>query len=60
MHRIIMPNGEQTRLAKDFKVSRKTVWEALTGRKDTDLARMLRKAAIERGGVEYKPAGLLP
>lgn len=57
MSRIIMPNGAQTKLAKEFNVSRKSVWEALTGRKNTALARMLRKAALERGGMEYKPPG---
>lgn len=55
MLRIMLPNGEQTKLARDFGVSRKSVWEALTGRKDTDLAKMLRRAAIERGGMEYDP-----
>jgi hypothetical protein len=50
--KIIMARGESSRLAKDFKVEPMTVWRALTFKRDTPQARMLRKAAIERGGIE--------
>jgi predicted DNA-binding protein (UPF0251 family) len=51
----MLPKGERKRLAADFKVSRMTLWRALTGQADTQLAKTLRKAAIERGGVEFNP-----
>lgn len=38
-------------LEKAFKVSSVMIWKALTFESDTDLARKIRKLAIERGGV---------
>lgn len=48
----MLPHGERTHLARDFKVSTRTVYSALEYRSDSTLARMLRKAALERGGRE--------
>lgn len=42
---------ERERMAKDFMVSEKMVYYALSYKKDSDLAKRLRKIAIERGGV---------
>lgn len=39
-------------LEKAFKVSSVMIWKALTFESDTDLARRIRKLAIERGGIE--------
>ena len=39
-------------LEKAFKVSSVMIWKALTFESDTDLARKIRKLAIERGGIE--------
>lgn len=62
--KIILPFGEQNRLAKDFKVHRLTVGRALNGKRDTSQAKMLRAAALQRGGYIYespkKAAGHLP
>lgn len=49
---ILLPHGERTRLARDFKVSIRTVYTALEFKSDSPTARMLRKAALERGGGE--------
>ena len=48
---ILMKRGERKRLMEDFNVSKPTVIAALRGESDTKLANMLRKAALERGGV---------
>lgn len=50
---IIMPPGGVKKLAKDFKISRQTIHKALRGISDSDKARMLRKAALERGGRQF-------
>ena len=52
---IMLPHGKRNELATDFGVSRTTLWKALTGQSDTPVAKKLRKAAIERGGVEFDP-----
>jgi hypothetical protein len=52
---IMLPAGERTKLAREFKVSRRAVYNALNAGRDTQLCRALRKAAIERGGVEFDP-----
>lgn len=39
-------------LEKAFKVSSVMIWKALTFESDTDLARRIRKLAVERGGIE--------
>lgn len=38
-------------LANIFGVTDRMVWAAITFEKDTDLAKRIRKAAIERGGI---------
>lgn len=38
-------------LAKIFGVTDRMVWAAITFEKDTDVAKRIRKAAIERGGI---------
>lgn len=53
-HLIILPHGERIRLAKDFKTTYQTVYSALNFITDSPKARILRKAAIERGGYEYR------
>lgn len=50
---IVMPLGGVSRLAVKFKVTRKTVYEALSGKSNSALARMLRKAALEGEGEKY-------
>lgn len=52
MGKILTVHGDKKELAKIFKVSHVTVREALKGTVDTPLAKKIRKAAIERGGVE--------
>lgn len=48
-----MPYGGAKKIANRFKVSRRTVYEALKGATDSSLARMIRKAALENGGKAY-------
>jgi len=50
---IILPHGEIQRLAKDYGKSLPTVRKALRGETKSKIADMLRKAALERGGVQY-------
>lgn len=52
MKQIITRKGEINALAAALGVCRKTVGEALMFKTDTDLARRIRRAAIERGGKE--------
>lgn len=52
--RIVVDRGMISQISKDFKVTRQAVYKALTFDNDSDKARMLRKVAIERGGVEIK------
>ena len=44
--------GEVESLSRLFSRSRVQVWRALTFRDDHAMARRIRKAAIERGGIE--------
>lgn len=53
---ILMKRGERKRLMEDFNVSKPTLIAALRGESDTKLANMLRKAAMERGGVVFGAA----
>lgn len=48
---IALPPGGCRKLAKDFKVTTATVSRALQYRRDSPICRMLRAAALERGGV---------
>ncbi len=52
MGKILTELGEKKELMKIFGVCHVTVREALRGNNDTKLCRKIRKAAIERGGVE--------
>ena len=40
-------------LARAFKVTSVMVWKALNYKSDTDLAKKIRKIAVERGGQEF-------
>jgi hypothetical protein len=50
--RIVIEYGGISKISKDFNTTRKAVWDALTYRSDSPKARLIRKVAIERGGVE--------
>lgn len=50
--RIVVARGETEMLRKIFKCSRTIIWQALTFRRDDEIARKIRKAALERGGIE--------
>lgn len=52
MKKVIMAHGERVQLAALFGVSTVTVRNALKFKWDSDLAKKIRKAAIERGGAE--------
>jgi Zn-dependent peptidase ImmA (M78 family) len=52
---IMLPQGERKKLAKEFGVTRQAVYMALNKGNNTQQAQMIRKAAIERGGVEFDP-----
>lgn len=52
MGEILTRFGEKGKLAKIFKTSHVTVREALRGNTHSELAEKIRKAAIERGGIE--------
>lgn len=54
MEKILTESGEKKALMKIFNKSHVTVRRALKGETNTDLAKKIRKAAIERGGVEQK------
>lgn len=51
MAEILMQFGERTKLARKFGVSQFTLRRALKFRTKSRLANMLRKAALESGGV---------
>lgn len=52
MNRILTRHGEINRIAALMRVNRLTVRDALSGKTSSDLAKRIRKAALERGGVE--------
>lgn len=52
MNRILTRFGEINRIAAIMGVSRPTVRSALSDKTSSDLAKRIRKAALERGGVE--------
>lgn len=54
MSKILVTHGEKKQLMKIFKVSHVTVREALNGRSTSPLAQKIKKAAVERGGVEIE------
>lgn len=51
MAKVLVEHGEVAKLARLFGIARKTVSEALRGQTNTDLAKKIRKVAIDRGGV---------
>ena len=51
MAKILVENGERAYLVKLFGVSQPTIRRALDGKTNTDLAKKIRKVAIDRGGV---------
>ena len=53
MVKVLTQHGERKYLGKLFEVSQLTVRRALDGQTNTPLARKIRKAAIERGGVVW-------
>jgi len=58
MSTIITKHKEKTQLARLFGVSLVTIRKALNGVTQSDLAKRIRKAAIERGGAEQKDTNL--
>lgn len=53
MREILLKHGKsRSEIAKAFGVSAVTVRSALKGRTQSDLARRIRKAAMEKGGKE--------
>ena len=52
MKKILVAEGEKGRLREIFGISYPTVRDALNGKKQNYLAIKIRKAAIERGGIE--------
>lgn len=57
---IFLPDEVKKEVAKTFKVSYVTLWNALTFKTRSDRARMLRAAALQRGGVMYDPDKATP
>ncbi len=55
MAKIILEYGERKILGEIFKVSQLTIRRALTYKTNTDLAKKIRKLALDRGGV-LKPS----
>jgi len=54
MSKILVLHGEKKELMRIFKVSHVTVRESLNGRLSSPLALKIKKAAVERGGVEIE------
>lgn len=49
---IQVPNGAVAKIQKTLRCSRSTVYDALAGKSDSDLAAMIRKEALDaHGGV---------
>lgn len=61
---ILLPAQEVRRINKEFKTSTNELARALQYQRNSDRARMLRKVALERGGLIYTaavaPAGYMP
>ena len=52
MKKILVAEGEKGALKKIFDITYPTVRNALNGKRQNYLAIKIRKAAIERGGIE--------
>lgn len=48
---IDLPNAKKAQLVRLFGKSRQTIWAALNYVTDSDLAKKIRKAALNMGGV---------
>lgn len=54
MNRILVERGEVKALRELFGCSEPTVIHALRGRRSAEIHLRIRKAALERGGIEKK------
>lgn len=52
--KIVVEHGEQQFIAKTLNCTREMVCHSLAYRKNSLLARQIRKMAIERGGIEIE------
>jgi hypothetical protein len=50
---ITVPNPTKVELRKMFNCTKEMVWKALNYKSDSDLARRIRKIALDRGGVIF-------
>ena len=50
--RIVVEYGKISQISKDFKVTRQAVYKELNYLSNSSKATLIRKVAIERGGVE--------
>lgn len=61
---ILLPNAVKQEMEATFKVNRMTLYRALTYKRNSGRSKMLRVAALERGGMIYTgahaPAGFIP
>lgn len=61
---IDLPNAKKAQLARLFGKSRQTIWAALNYVTDSDLAKKIRKSALNMGGVVKNnfqtPEGFMP
>ena len=61
---IDLPNAKKAQLARLYGKSRQTIWAALNYVTDSDLAKKIRKAALNMGGVVKNnfqtPEGFMP
>lgn len=51
---IMLPPTKKKEIAKLFKTTRTTVWNALNYKTDSQFAKLLRAAAFERGGKLFE------
>lgn len=61
---IDLPNSKKAQLSRLFKVSRQTVWAALNYVTNSELAKKIRKVALNNGGIVKNnmqtPEGFIP
>ncbi len=50
---ISVPNPIKREIKAVFDCTREMVWKALNYQSDSDLARRIRKFAVDKGGVEF-------
>lgn len=50
---IYVPDSVKKEIEQTFKTTKVTLWSALNFKTNSDFARMLRAAALQRGGVVY-------